>query len=417
MLPQHVFSNQREIFKNFAERVALLAAIYFWVNLIYQHSYLASLGFEFGFFSIVASLPIVSNFLVAGWAFIIWGFVSEIQNSSYQQFIGLFNLSTWRQKNVLILRMSVVLFIIGYYVLAQLVYLGVGEKRLGAPLYAALTIIALIITVFFITGLVESLRKKCVFHRLRIIPTNNLRFETVTKLSLLVLLSAFFVLSVRLLVRIMTPIDYGDAVSVVVEDYAWVFMWPSQDFLSSTISLLIFLIPVGLMAVSILVYRSLRKKGLYQLLPRRKNRMIQLINFVYPALFFQIFFFCIIVAPTWYGRAISNTNLESMVQRDEQRVIFLSLKSSLPCNLSVNGNRDTGWFYRSDNKGLELYYQGKFHNQELFTIVRKEGSPACNSASCVDTCVLNESDLSTMKLTTNNIARDYFSSENLRGNR
>lgn len=90
----------RWLIESFASRAALLGFIYLCVNIIYQLGYLSELGIEFGFFAILKSLPVLENFLIAAYAFLVWGFLVEMSESTYDQFFAFFKSKSWRDNKI-----------------------------------------------------------------------------------------------------------------------------------------------------------------------------------------------------------------------------------------------------------------------------------------------------------------------------
>ena len=109
--------------ESFASRAGLLAIIYLCVNVVYQEGYLYKLGFEFGFFSITKTLPIFDNFLVAFYAFVIWGVLISTASSTYDQFFSLFNMKAWRDTSVASHRVIAIVFVAVFYFMLHNIYL------------------------------------------------------------------------------------------------------------------------------------------------------------------------------------------------------------------------------------------------------------------------------------------------------
>ncbi|MBK8783160.1 MAG: hypothetical protein IPO22_15435 [Anaerolineales bacterium] len=75
------------------------------------------MGFEFGLFSIARTLPLLfDNFIIATYAFIAWGFITEVTSSTYDQLFGFFNPISWRDHSVAKDRIIAIVGIFVFYI-------------------------------------------------------------------------------------------------------------------------------------------------------------------------------------------------------------------------------------------------------------------------------------------------------------
>lgn len=95
---------RRGILDDFLARSALLVMIYAVVNVVYQQSYLNYLGFRVGLWPIATALPLLTDFLIAFYAFMIWLFLARFPNRWFDTVAELFNLGTWRDRETWLFR-------------------------------------------------------------------------------------------------------------------------------------------------------------------------------------------------------------------------------------------------------------------------------------------------------------------------
>jgi len=89
-------ARRRGILEDLLARSALLVIIYAVINVVYQQSYLNYLGFHVGLWPVATVLPLLTDFLVAFYAFILWVFLTRMPDRWFNAVAELFNLGTWR---------------------------------------------------------------------------------------------------------------------------------------------------------------------------------------------------------------------------------------------------------------------------------------------------------------------------------
>lgn len=180
---------KRWLVENFASRAALLAFIYLCVNIIYQQGYLSQLGFEFGLFSIARTLPLLfDNFIIATYAFIAWGFITEVTPSTYDQLFGFFNPVSWRDHSVKRYRFIAIAGVAIYYIILHAAYLLQTNQILIVPINWS----ALLDSIFSV-----NLIAFWAFTTKLLIPTWGFVFWWPSILSVLILLISFRMLNTK----------------------------------------------------------------------------------------------------------------------------------------------------------------------------------------------------------------------------
>ena len=96
--------HRRGVLDDFLARSALLVVIYAVINVVYQQSYLNYLGFRVGLWPVATALPLLTDFLVAFSAFMIWVFLSRFPDRWFDTVAELFNLGTWRDRDTWLFR-------------------------------------------------------------------------------------------------------------------------------------------------------------------------------------------------------------------------------------------------------------------------------------------------------------------------
>lgn len=124
----------RWLIESFASRAALLGFVYLSINVVYHLGYLSELGIEYGFFAIIQSLPILENFIIAIYAFTVWGIIVEMPESTYLQLFSFFKTKSWRDKKISYSRFLLTTLLVIVYIAMQIIYVtfkdGNGISRL-----------------------------------------------------------------------------------------------------------------------------------------------------------------------------------------------------------------------------------------------------------------------------------------------
>lgn len=125
---------RRGILDDFLARSALLVMIYAVVNVVYQQSYLNYLGFRVGLWPIATALPLLTDFLIAFYASMIWLFLARFPNRWFDTVAELFNLGTWRDRETWLFRgLSLFLAYLVFRFTSSLISsAGVSHLRLSA---------------------------------------------------------------------------------------------------------------------------------------------------------------------------------------------------------------------------------------------------------------------------------------------
>lgn len=165
----------RWLIESFASRAALLGFVYLCVAITYQQGYLSALGIEFGLFAIAKSLPVFENFLIAAYAFIIWGFLVETSESTYDQVFSFFKPKSWRETKVWEYRFLALSFVGVIYLGLQFLYITRGE--------------------WFLPGFISTQAKyfNRVFFLNMVLPTWDYLSWTVTISAVFLLMMLFFI--------------------------------------------------------------------------------------------------------------------------------------------------------------------------------------------------------------------------------
>jgi Na+-transporting methylmalonyl-CoA/oxaloacetate decarboxylase gamma subunit/nitrate reductase NapE component len=124
---------QRGLLDQFLARSALLASIYLVVNVLHQQAYLDYLGLRIGLWPIASALPLLSNFFVGLYSFIIWAIITRLPDTWFNHLAEITNLATWRNSETWSLRIGGLTVVFLLLISSNILFLStVGGQPLSA---------------------------------------------------------------------------------------------------------------------------------------------------------------------------------------------------------------------------------------------------------------------------------------------
>jgi hypothetical protein len=154
---------RRGVLGSLLARSALLAFIYAALNVIYQQSYLSYLGFCVGLWPVATALPLLTDVLIAAYAFMIWVILTRVPDRWFDTAAEIFNLATWRDGKTILYRLVSLATAYCVFIglnLANILRSGVTSTSICRRLFPTLEMfgqtatfwVSLVLTIVFLAG-------------------------------------------------------------------------------------------------------------------------------------------------------------------------------------------------------------------------------------------------------------------------